>query len=83
MLLDLVDCTTLPESGEVQSAAERVTMDPASLRFGRLAIVVDSDALFGMLRMFHSLSDAAFTNAQIFRDRDQVQQWLGEPGPPA
>jgi hypothetical protein len=46
-----------------------------------LAIVVVSDALFGMLRMFHTLSEAAFSDAQIFRDRDQALQWLDEPGP--
>ena len=58
--------------------AGRVTADFSSLRFGRLAIVVVSDALFGMLRMFHALSEAAFSDAQIFRDRDQALQWLDE-----
>jgi hypothetical protein len=60
-----------------------VTAGGSSLRFGRLAIVVISDALFGMLRMFHTLSDTAYSDAQIFRDRDQALQWLGEAGPPA
>jgi hypothetical protein len=63
---------------QIRSAAGRVTADLSSLRFGRLAIVVVSDALFGMLRMFHTLSEAAFSDAQIFRDRDQALQWLDE-----
>jgi len=83
VLLDLVDCKTLPGIDEIRSAARRVTAAPSSLRFGRLAIVVVSDALFGMLRMFHTLSEAAFSDAQIFRDRDQALQWLGEFGPAA
>ena len=83
VLLDLVDCKTLPGADEIRSAAERVTADFSSLRFGRLAIVVVSDALFGMLRMFHTLSETAFSDAQIFRGRDQALQWLGEFGPPA
>jgi hypothetical protein len=77
VLLDLVDCQTLPEIDEIRTAAGRVTADLSFLRFGRLAIVVVSDALFGMLRMFHTLSEAAFSDAQIFKDRDQALQWLG------
>ncbi len=83
VLLDLVDCKTLPDADEIRSAAGRVTADRSSLRFGRLAVVVASDALFGMLRMFHTLSETAFTDAQIFRDRDQALRWLGESGPAA
>jgi len=79
VLLDLVDCKTLPGIDEIRSAAGRVTADLSSLRFGRLAIVVVSDALFGMLRMFHTLSEAAFSDAQFFRDRDQALRWLDEP----
>jgi hypothetical protein len=35
-----------------------------------------------MVRMFHAFSDAAFSDAQIFWDRDQALQWLGDFGPP-
>ena len=83
VLLDLVEYKTLPAADNIRSAAERVTARSSSLRFGRLAVVVASDGLFGMLRMFHTLSESAFTDAQIFRDRDQALQWLGEPGPAA
>jgi len=83
VLLDLVDCKSLPMADKVRVASERVAADSSSLRFGRMAIVVPSDALFGMLRMFHTLSETAFNDAQIFRDRDQALQWLAEPGPTA
>ena len=76
-LLDLVDCETLLGIDQLRSVAGRVTADLSSLRFGRLAIVVVSDALFGMVRMFHTFSEAAFSDAQIFRDHDQALQWLG------
>jgi hypothetical protein len=79
VLLDLVDCKTLLGIDQIRSAAGRVTADLSSLRFGRLAVVVGSDALFGMVRMFHTLSEAAFSDAQIFRDRDQALRWLDEP----
>jgi hypothetical protein len=82
VLLDLVDCKTLPDVREVRSAAERVTAEASSLRFGRLAVVVASEALFGMLRMFHALAESAFSDAQVFRDRDDALAWLGEFGPP-
>jgi NAD(P)-dependent dehydrogenase (short-subunit alcohol dehydrogenase family) len=81
VLLDLTDCKTLLDADQIRTAAARATADLSTLRFGRMAIVVASDALFGMLRMFHTLSESAFSAAQIFRDRDEALQWLGESGP--
>jgi hypothetical protein len=82
VLLDLIDCKTLPEADGIRTAAARVTADLSILRFGRLAIVVASEVLFGSFRMFHTLSESAFSEAQIFRDRDEALQWLGKSGPP-
>ena len=81
VLLDLLDCETVPDVDEIRMTAARVTADRSTLRFGRLAIVVASEVLFGSLRMFHTLSESAFSEAQIFRDRDEALQWLGESGP--
>jgi hypothetical protein len=80
VLLDLTDCETLLDVDKIRTVAARVTADLSTLRFGRMAIVVASDALFGMLRMFHTLSESAFSEAQIFRDCDGAIQWLGETG---
>jgi NAD(P)-dependent dehydrogenase (short-subunit alcohol dehydrogenase family) len=81
VLLDLIDCTTLLDADQIRTAAARVTADLSTFRFGRLAMVVASEALFGTLRMFHSFSESAFLETQIFRDRDEALQWLGESGP--
>ena len=81
VLLDLLDCETVPEADEIRMTAARVTADRSTLRFGRLAIVVASEVLFGSLRMFHAFSESAFSDAQIFRDRDEALQWLGDSGP--
>ena len=81
VLLDLLDCETVPDADEIRMTAARVTADRSTLRFGRLAIVVASEVLFGSLRMFHTLSESAFSEAQIFRDRAEALQWLGESGP--
>ncbi|MBW1844511.1 MAG: STAS/SEC14 domain-containing protein [Deltaproteobacteria bacterium] len=79
-LLDLTDCETLLDVDKIRTAAARATADLSTLRFGRMAIVVASEALFGMLRMFHTLSESAFSEVQIFRDRDEALQWLGGSG---
>jgi hypothetical protein len=81
VLLDLLDCETVPDVDEIRMTAARVTADRSTLRFGRLAIVVASEVLFGSLRMFHTLSESAFSEAQIFRDRDEALQWLGKSAP--
>jgi hypothetical protein len=83
VLLDVVDCKTLPGPDEVRSAAMRVTADLSTFRFSRLAILVASEALFGMMRMFHTFSESAFSEAQMFRDRDEALQWLARTDPPA
>ena len=80
VLLDLLDCKTVPDADQIRTAAARVTADLSKLRFGRLAIVVASEALFGMLRMFHTFSESAFLEAQVFRDLDEALQWLDELG---
>jgi len=81
VLLDLVDCKTVPDVDQIRLAAGRVTADASNLRFGRLAVVVASEALFGMLRMFHTLGESSFSDAQIFRNRDDALAWLGEFAP--
>jgi NAD(P)-dependent dehydrogenase (short-subunit alcohol dehydrogenase family) len=82
VLLDLIDCDTLLDADQIRTAAARVTENLSTFRFGRLAMVVASEALFGTLRMFHSFSESVFSETQIFRDRDEALQWLGESAPP-
>ena len=65
VLLDLVDCKTLPGIDEIRTAAGRVTADLSSLRFGRLAIVV------GIRRALRDAPDVShIVGGRIFRRAD-------------
>jgi hypothetical protein len=52
VLLDLTEQTNLPTAQQVQAAASRIGMAKWVIDFRACAIVVNRDALFGMLRMF-------------------------------
>jgi hypothetical protein len=44
----------------------------------RRALVVSSDVIFGLARMFQTLSDESGDEIQIFRDMDAAEAWLEE-----
>jgi len=81
VLLDLIDCKALWDADQIRAVAAHATADLSRFRFGRLAIVTVSDVLFGTFRMFHAFSEGAFSEAQIFRNRDEALKWLDDVGP--
>ncbi len=44
----------------------------------RRALVASSDVIFGLARMFQTLSDESGGEIQIFRDMDAAEAWLEE-----
>ncbi|HLA90041.1 MAG TPA: hypothetical protein VJL28_06395 [Gemmatimonadaceae bacterium] len=43
----------------------------------QIAIVVGTDEVFGMARMYQSVTEANLPGVQIFRDMDEARRWLG------
>ena len=43
----------------------------------RAALVASDDLVYGMLRMFQTMSDGAHGDVQIFRSMDDARSWLG------
>ncbi len=75
VLLDLRDIETPPEAPQLQAVADRVgLMD--GLVFGACAIVSNSEAMFGMSRMFEVLARAHFSVLRTFRDVEAAEEWL-------
>jgi hypothetical protein len=75
VLLDLSQMTSLPESDQLRSVAKRIAR-PDGSTFSALAIVTQSDVLYGMLRMFEVFAEPYFSAIQVFRDLDSAQTWL-------
>jgi len=75
VLLDLHAITSVPEVAQLRAVAERVGQVRA-LSFGACAIVTDSDAMFGMSRMFEVFAERHFTAMRVFRDHAGAEVWL-------
>ena len=43
----------------------------------KLAIVAGDDAVFGMARMYQTLTEANLPHVAVFRDLDAAARWLG------
>ena len=75
VLLDLRALATPPNSPQLRSVANRIGR-VSGLTFGRCAIVVDRDLVFGLSRMFEAFAQAHFGEIQVFREPAAAETWL-------
>jgi hypothetical protein len=67
VLLDLTQCTSVPEADQLRGVARRVgSLGPNVFR--TLTVAATSDALYGMGRMFEAFAGPFFESIEIFRD---------------
>jgi len=78
VLLDLTAMTSAPNVGQMRSAAARAADAARKVRFGSIAIVVGSEILFGMARVFEAFTEAHFARTSVFRNREAAEAWLEE-----
>ena len=76
VLLDLTEQASLPTAQQIRAAASRVGVAKWLIDFRACAIVVERDALFGMLRMFEVFAHGHFQRIRVFRDAGQARSWL-------
>jgi len=79
VLLDLTGMTNVPNVGQIRTAADRAGDAARRVRFGAVAIIVKSDALFGMARVFEAFTDRYFARTSVFRNREAAEAWLNKP----
>lgn len=79
VLLDLTEQTSLPTAPQILAAASRIGMAKWLIDFRACAIVVNRDALFGMLRMFEVFAHPHFERLRVFRDAEEAKAWLECP----
>ena len=61
----------------VSRMAQMDTEDSARLDGFKLAIVVGADVVFGMSRMYQTMTSDNPLNVNIFRDMHAAREWLG------
>jgi hypothetical protein len=81
--LDLTEQTNLPTAQQIQAAASRIGMAKWMIDFRACAIVVNRDALFGMLRMFEVFAHPHFERLRVFRDATAARAWLDNGSSPS
>jgi hypothetical protein len=76
VLLDLSEIENLPNVGQIRAAAERAGDTSRKVGFGSCAIVVGSEAWFGMARVFEAFTERYFARTSVFRSREAAEVWL-------
>lgn len=76
VLLDLSAIETLPNVGQIRAAAERAGDASRKVGFGACAVVVGSEAWFGMARVFEAFTEPYFARTAVFRSVDAAEAWL-------
>ena len=76
VLLDLTEETTLPNPENLREVTIAISRVQATVQFGRCAVVVPNDALFGLFRMFEVYAENYFRESYVFRTTDEAEKWL-------
>jgi len=76
VLLDLTDCTSLPDRSQLENLAADIHRLGGRTRFHRCTIVATQPALFGMARMFEILAEDQFAATRVFRTVAEGEAWL-------
>jgi hypothetical protein len=78
VLLDLSECTALPEISQLRAAVSRIQIFGGRKRLGVCAIVVRGALLYGLMRVFELLADQRFVAVRVFRHQASAMVWLRE-----
>jgi SpoIIAA-like len=79
VLLDLTECTSLPDFQQLRTIASDIGGYGGQQRFDRCAIVASRELLYGMLRVFEVMSDGNFVAIRVFRAEREAMEWLSTP----
>ena len=61
----------------IRSLVKQDALDAERLKGFKLAIVASDDVVFGMARMYQTMTQDNVFNVRIFRDLDEAKKWLG------
>jgi hypothetical protein len=79
-LIDFRGCETSMSVDQVRSLAHQIHSQWSHRNCGPAAIVADHDVMYGMARLFVTLSDVTGDSIgppiEVFRDIDDAAQWL-------
>lgn len=81
VLLDLREQTSIPTKDNLLEVADEIHRIRNTVRFGACAVVVSTEVLFGMLRMFGVFAERYFRATAVFRTLAEAEAWLASERP--
>jgi hypothetical protein len=76
VLVDLCEITSDPASDDLRTVSDEIGRMLATIRLNACAVVVSSDHLFGMSRMFTVFARDHFRATHVFRTFHNAEKWL-------
>jgi hypothetical protein len=76
VLIDVTAMSSAPDRDELRAVVAEVKKTSVSLDWGVLAVVAQSDLLFGMHRIFAVFIEDNFTATGVFRTHAEAERWL-------
>jgi hypothetical protein len=76
VILDLREMTSTPDAEEIRRAARGPDTLRGVLRFGSCAILVNTDVMYGLARMWEMLVEESFTAVVVFKSAAEAEDWL-------
>jgi hypothetical protein len=76
VMLDVREADLLPESNQLRIVNSNLAAIREKAEFGMCAIVVNRDAMFGMMRIFSVFAERSFRAIRVFRGTAEAEAWL-------
>jgi len=77
-IIDMRRATTHITTEEIQQIAGFVTAHPKVVRSTRRALLVETDVMFGLYRMFTAYAGNGSVEFEVFRDERKALEWVKE-----
>jgi hypothetical protein len=77
-IIDMCNATAGLSSDELRQIAEVVKNSPKVVAHTRRALLVSTDLMFGLYRMFATFASDGSMEYQIFRDKKPAYAWIEE-----
>ncbi len=76
-IVDMRQATTHMTAEQIEQIAQTLKKRPNVVSHTRRALLVSSDLLYGLYRMFESFADENPTEYRVFRDENEARAWIG------
>ena len=76
VFLDVSQTTSLPAGFQIAAVADQIRKVHQTVRFNACAVFAQSDALYGMMRVFQVMTEPYFRVVRVFRDPSEAEAWL-------